>query len=130
MFSFSRFDEFLAHKLKSSGELSPFSRKSRKESPNGHNIGGLGNPVGQECETLLKSDRKQNLHLAIFSHLLIFMPVSDFFWGSLPKKTSVLGCLFVFFFFFTKKSKRMQQPTVKKTCYPMSSKHCGHNIFH
>lgn len=26
------------------------------------------------------------------------MPVSDFFWGSLPKKTSVLGC-FVFVFF-------------------------------
>lgn len=79
--------------------------------------GDSSNPVGQEHETFLQSDRKQNWQLGnFFPHANIY--VNDLFlWKLTPE---IHQSCFCWVFFCTKKSKRMQQPMV-------ASEHGGEN---
>lgn len=52
--------------------------------------GGLGNPLGQEQETLLRCDLKQNLHSVIFFFPFpIFLPVRQLSGGKTPENISL-----------------------------------------
>jgi len=102
---FSRFDRFLAHKLKDLGEFLPLSRKLRPESPNGHSSGAetgkFGQPGGWRAPNPPQIRPEAEFALADvgFSSPLCgdIYACESSFWGENPKKHQSWGRS-VFFF--------------------------------